>query len=127
MPRQREALFASLGIDDLVIARFDERFRDLSPESFLRFVVCGVLGAEAVFVGHDFRFGCEHAGDTAYLMESRSRYGFDVDVLDPVLVNGERASSSRIRELLRAGDLDRGLAILGHAYALAGRVVRAWE
>src|SRR5438270_6148930 len=48
-PEQRERIVEGLGVDDLVIARFDERFRMLSPESFLRFIVRGVLGAQAVF------------------------------------------------------------------------------
>src|SRR5687768_15288254 len=120
---QRTRLFEQLGVDDLVIARFDERFRELSPETFLRFVVCGVLGARAVFVGFDFRFGKNQAGDTEYLRSAPGRCDFEVHVMDPVMVDGEKASSSRIRELLREGNVERAARILGRPFALAGTVV----
>ncbi len=120
---QREQLFRGLGVDHLVIARFDQRFRDLSPETFLRFVVKAVMAADAVFVGFDFRFGCEHAGDVAYLKESSKRLDLEVNVLDPIQVDGEKASSSRIRALLKDGQLNAALSVLGHSYVLRGIVV----
>lgn len=120
---QKKGLLAALGADHLVITRFDERFRELSPEAFLRFVLAGVLGAQAVFVGEDFRFGRNQAGDTAYLQEAQARCGFALTVLEPVLVGGEKASSTRIRHLLRVGDLAGAQAVLGHPYVLSGVVV----
>lgn len=122
-PDQQRALFAEMEVDHLVIARFDERFRDLSPESFLRLVVIGVLGAAAVFVGSDFRFGCEQAGDAAYLREAQERLGFKLHVLEPVLSGGERVSSTRIRDLIRSGDLVSAREALGHPFLLTGTVV----
>jgi len=122
-PKQRVEILTALGVDDLVIARFDEKFRELSPESFLRFVVYGILGARALFVGPDFRFGCNHAGDVEYLRGAQDRYGFAVNVLDPVLVDGERASSTRVRQCLRAGDIEGAQRVMGHRYALSGTVV----
>lgn len=122
-PEQRRRLIAALGPDHLVIARFDERFRQLSPEGFLRFVLVGILGAEAVFVGEDFRFGCNQAGDVAYLREAQARWDFALEVIPPVLVNGEKASSTRTRTLLRAGDIPGVEAILGHPYRLVGTVI----
>lgn len=126
-PAQRDALLAAMGVDHLVVARFDERFRDLSPESFLRFVLCGVLGARAVFVGEDFRFGHDHVGDVACLRDAQERWAYVLHVHAPVLVDGERASSSRIRALLREGDLARALRMLGHPYVLRGTVVRGQQ
>jgi len=120
---QRARLFEALGVDDLLIARFDERFREISPEAFLRFVVCGIIGARAVYVGFDFRFGKNQEGDTKYLRSAPVRCDFEVHVTDPVLVDGEKASSSRIRELLREGDVERASRILGRPYALVGIVV----
>ena len=121
--RQRIRIFDSMGLSDLVIARFDDRFRDLSPEGFLRLVVCGVLGARAVFVGFDFRFGKDQAGDAKDLGSARSRCDFEAFVMDPVLIEGEKASSSRARELIRSGKLEAAARILGRPYAFVGRVV----
>jgi riboflavin kinase/FMN adenylyltransferase len=121
-PRQRDALLQDLGVDDVVVARFDERFRTLSPEAFLHFVLYGVIGAKDVFVGEDFHFGRNQSGDVSFLRESQGRYGFTLHVHPPVVVNSERASSTRIRALLREGDLDGATEMLGHRYVLSGCV-----
>lgn len=121
-PRQRAALLQNLGVDSVVVARFDDRFRTLSPEAFLHFVLYGVVGARDVFVGEDFHFGQNQAGDVAYLRESQARYGFTLHVHPPILVDGERASSTRIRTLLREGDLKGATHMLGHRYVLNGTV-----
>lgn len=121
-PNQRIALLENLGIDDVVVARFDERFRTLSPEAFLHFALYGVLGAKAVAVGEDFHFGRNQLGNVDYLREAQSRFGYTLNVHPPVLVGGERASSTRIRALLRSGDLDAATEMLGHPYVLHGTV-----
>jgi len=122
-PQRREALIGRLGADHLVVARFDDRFRSLSPEPFLRFVLVGVLGCRSVFVGPDFRFGRDHAGNTQYLVEAGSRLGFITHVIPPVLVDGERVSSTRIRELIQEGSVERAATFLGRPYVLEGSVV----
>jgi len=126
-PRQKLAPLESLNVDNLVVANFDERFRSLSPEAFLRFVVKGVLGAERVFVGFDFRFGHDQAGDPKYLNDARTRLDFETIVLNPIMVKGNRASSSRVRDLLRAGELAEALEVLGHPYTLSGKVVQGQQ
>jgi riboflavin kinase/FMN adenylyltransferase len=122
-PEQRMEIIRSLGADELVIARFTPRFRQLSPESFLRFVVSGILGAEAVFVGEDFRFGCNQEGNVAYLREAQERLCFRLEVLESVRVGSERVSSSQIRQLLQGGHLGKALEMLGHPYVLSATVV----
>jgi riboflavin kinase/FMN adenylyltransferase len=122
-PEQRAELIASLGADHLVVAHFDERFRELSPEAFMHFVLSGILGAKSVFVGADFRFGHDQSGDVNSLREAEERLGFKTTVLEPILVNGKKAASSDIRDLLRDGELQAALEMLGHAYTLTGRVV----
>lgn len=120
---QRTQLFESLGADHLVIARFNSQFRDLSPETFLRFVLKGVLQAKAVFVGFDFRFGRGHEGDVHHIQDARERLDLEVHVLEPILIDGEKASSSRVRQLLRDGNLEGAFEVLGHPYVLEGIVV----
>jgi len=122
-PEQRLAIFNELEIDHLVIAHFDEQFRELSPESFLHFVMSGVLGARAVFVGQDFRFGRFHSGNVEYLREAATRYGYTLNVLDPVMVDGVKASSSHVRELIRAGQVKDATDALGRPFTLVGTVV----
>ena len=121
-PRQRIALLEALGVEDVVVARFDERFRALSPEAFLHFVMYGVLGAKAIFVGGDFHFGRNQSGDVEYLREAQARFGYTVHVHPPVLMRSERASSTAIRAYLRSGDLAAATEMLGHPYVLSGVV-----
>jgi riboflavin kinase/FMN adenylyltransferase len=122
-PTQRAELIRALGPDHLVIARFDTALRALSPESFVQHILKDLLGAKALMVGKDFRFGRNQAGDVAFLRTAQKRFGFTTTVLEPVRVHGEKASSTRIRQLLRSGDLPGAQAALGHPYVLAGTVV----
>lgn len=123
VPEKRAKMLSALDVDHLVIVRFDACFRELSPETFLHFVLEGILGARAVFVGEDFRFGNNQGGDVAYLQAAQRRLGFELNVLSPILVGGEKASSTRVRQALRAGDLDDAKAVLGYRYLLRGHVV----
>jgi riboflavin kinase/FMN adenylyltransferase len=122
-PAQRQQWIEELGVDHLVIARFDSSLREMTPEAFLRDILTKRLGARAVLVGEGFRFGRNQEGDIAFLEAQQERLGYTLHVLAPVLVGGERASSSRIRTLLRRGDLEAAEAILGRPYALTGVVV----
>ncbi|MEP6756123.1 MAG: bifunctional riboflavin kinase/FAD synthetase [Chthonomonadales bacterium] len=119
--RQAE-LIEALGADHLMVAEFDWQFSSLSAESFMHFVLCGVLGAKEVFVGEDFRFGSMQSGDVAALIEAEHRLGFHTHVVSAINVDGEKASSSRARNLLLAGDLDGAQAILGRPHRLSGIV-----
>lgn len=121
---QKIALIEGLGADHILIACFDDRFRDLSPEAFLHFVVSGMLQARAVFVGEDFRFGFEHAGDVNTLREAEQRFSYKTRIVPPVMVHGEKAASSRIRQLLYDGDIRQATELLGHGFVLEGTVER---
>lgn len=122
-PAQREALISRTGADHLVVARFDDRFRNLSPEAFLRFVLVGILGCRSVFIGPDFRFGRNQTGNAGYLAEAGSRLDFTVHVIPPVIVEGERVSSTRIRELIQQGNVERAGRLLGRPFSLEGTVI----
>ena len=122
-PPQRNDLIAGLGADGLVIARFDTALSQLSPDAFMENILKGLLGARAIVEGAGFCFGRDRAGDVEYLRAAQSRYDFTLDALEPVLVGGSPASSTRIRELLRGGDVSEAEAVLGHPYLLAGTVV----
>lgn len=122
-PRQRNRLIAALDVDALVVARFDTALSQLSPETFLRTILKDLLGAKAIVVGRDFRFGKERAGDVAYLERVQAEFGFTLHPLAPVLIGNSPASSTRIRELLQNAEIEEAETVLGHPYLLAGRVV----
>jgi riboflavin kinase/FMN adenylyltransferase len=122
-PAQRDRLVAGLGADGLVVARFDRNLAQQTPDQFVHGILKSRLGAQAIVVGTNFRFGKGRAGDTAYLERAQAEFGFALHALEPVLVGGVPASSTRVRERLRAGDIAEAEAVLGHPYLLAGTVV----
>ena len=123
-PAQRNALIAALGVDALVVARFDRELAELSREEFMAEILKGRLGAEAIVEGADFCFGKGRAGDLASLQRVQGDYDFTLHTLKPVLVDGLSASSTRVRERLCAGEIASAEAMLGHGFWLVGRVVR---
>jgi len=116
-------LLEAAGIDVVVIEPFTPELAALSPSDFVERVLVGAIGASHVVVGWDFTFGKGRAGNTVTLAEHGRRAGFTVSVIDKVLVDGEVASSTRIRNYLRHGDLAGARRLLGHPYDMDGTVV----
>jgi riboflavin kinase/FMN adenylyltransferase len=124
LPRDRiEGLFA-LGLDQLGLLRFNAALAAMPAQDFVRRVLAGRLGAREVWIGPEFRFGHRRGGDLALLQAMGEELGFAAGEIEPVHVHGERVSSTRIREALRAGEFAQAAALLGRAYAIGGRVVR---
>jgi riboflavin kinase/FMN adenylyltransferase len=109
-----------LGVSELVIIPFDEGFSKISAEDFCSQILVETLGAEQVSVGENFRFGTKAKGDPDMLA---SRSEFSTRVVPLVEVDGETVSSSRIRALVAAGEVDAAMRCLGAPYLLEGEVV----
>jgi riboflavin kinase / FMN adenylyltransferase len=119
---RREALLR-YGADEVRVIRFDQELSKKSPEEFVRDVLVGEIGAEAVVVGENFRFGHRAAGDVAELERLMRSYGaevFAVAVEDEVGKGG--ISSTRIRELVAQGEVGLAASLLGRPYVLRGEV-----
>lgn len=103
--------------------RFDARFARFEAEDYIRQVLVDGLGVAAVIVGHDFRFGARRAGDVGMLEAAGGQFGFTVDTVDAVAgPDGERVSSTRVRESLRSGDVEAAQSLLGRPFGLSGMV-----
>lgn len=118
--RDKLAELERCGIDEVVVARFDERFAAQPPEAFVDDVLVAGLGARYVLVGDDFRYGARRAGTYDLLDAAGAARGFDVARMQSYEVHGLRVSSSAVREALAAGDLKRAEALLGRPYAISG-------
>jgi riboflavin kinase/FMN adenylyltransferase len=123
-PDERAALIAEEGIAQVLILPFTRELSHLSAEEFIRVVLVDSLGARAVLVGDNFRFGYQHAGDTRLLAAAGQRYGFITEVVPAVSVRGRPVSSSAIRRLLQEGKVSPAGRMLGRPYALEGEVVQ---
>jgi riboflavin kinase/FMN adenylyltransferase len=122
LPRKEE-LLAELGLDEVVVVPFDADFARLSPESFCKAVLSDHLGARTVFVGENFRFGQGGAGTPADLREYGRSHGFEVVSLALARDDGEVISSTRIRQLLKAGKVAEATGLLGRPHRVEGTVV----
>lgn len=111
------------GVGEVVVARFDRTFASLPAQDFLDGVLGQRLGVRGVVVGDDFTFGHQARGRVLLLQAWAERRGLAAQVIQAVGRDGQRVSSSRIRHALREGAFDEVLAMLGHPYGLAGRVV----
>ena len=112
-------LIAGLGAQELVVIPFDGDFASQSPQDFIDRVLVERLGAEQVSVGENFRFGHRAQGDVALL---RAQDAFRTRVVELVHHDGEVISSSHIRQLIHAGELERANACLASPFQIRGRV-----
>ncbi|MDI1252869.1 bifunctional riboflavin kinase/FAD synthetase [Thermomonas sp.] len=123
LPRVKaEGLFA-LGCDQVGLLRFNARLASMQAEDFVRQLLVQRLNVREVWVGPDFRFGKGRIGDLDLLQTMGRELGFSAHVIEPVLNNGERVSSTRIRAALASGNFDTATRLLGRPYAIGGHVV----
>ena len=123
LPRAKFEGLRALGMDYVGLLRFNAALSSMSPADFVERILVRRLSAREVWVGPEFRYGKARAGDLAHLQTAGERLGFIAGEIAPVIVDGERVSSSRLREQLAAGDLDGVAEGLGRRYAIDGKVV----
>lgn len=121
---EKIALLESIGVEQLVLLPFDERLAALTPVEFVEEILVRHLQVCRISVGEDFRFGKKRAGGAKDLEAIAAKYGIKVTVV-PLYhcENGERISSSSIRQFLLQGNLERSNQLLGRPYSLMGQVV----
>jgi riboflavin kinase / FMN adenylyltransferase len=119
-PDEKLARFQAAGIDEVVFLEFSKTFAMLSPEGFAEQVLSHGLGLKELFVGQHFAFGHKRAGKIADLVALGGRYGFAVHPMDPVTACGGVVSSTRIRQLIQAGDVGQAALLLGRQYTMTG-------
>lgn len=121
--KDKMQLLQALGVDVVVIQNFDLAFANLAAESFVRGLLVDRLKARRIWVGSDLRFGQGRKGGVAELKEWGGELGYSVATVDAVVINDARVSSSRIRQMVIAGQVDAVEPMLGRYHFLSGRVV----
>jgi riboflavin kinase / FMN adenylyltransferase len=121
---QREWLFARAGADAMLVFEFGEKLRETSAEDFVAKLLAGKVGAAGVVTGDDFSFGRGRSGNVDALRTLGAHVGIAAEAVAPVLVDGERVSSGRIRDELIAGDTGRATRLLSRDFAIEGVVKR---
>jgi riboflavin kinase/FMN adenylyltransferase len=116
-------LLAEFGVDAVIVFPPTEAFLELAPQEFFERVVLGQLDAQALVEGPNFFFGRGRRGNVDVLRQFCDRFGVGLEVVEPVEVERQIVSSSRVRNLLAQGQVDQARRMLGRPYKIQGAVV----
>jgi len=127
VPAEKKEILAVSGVDYAVFVAFTPALRDYPARRFVEEILLGRIGMRELVIGYDHGFGRDREGTVDTMRELGTEFGFAVDVVDEVRVDGGRISSSRIRDLLLAGDVVTAAGLLGRPYSLQGPVVQGMQ
>ena len=119
----KKRIFQDCGIDILVLDEFNQKLMALSPEKFVEDILVKILNCKIAIVGFDYRFGYKGRGDTILLKELGKKYGFEVIIIDAVMMNEKKVSSSHIRGYLKDGNIKSANEFLGRYFSLCSKVI----
>ena len=120
--RERWRLLQVSGLDGFHLLAFNARLRAMSGVRFME--VLRSFGVRSLIVGHDFRFGHKGQASAAWCASEAPKFGFEVQIIEPVTLAGERVSSGLVRSALAAGEMTRAAQLLGRPYSMRARVAR---
>jgi len=121
---QRLGMFKQLGVDAVAVIPFNRSFAHINPVTFIEKTLVGQLGARAIVVGEDFRFGKDRSGDILLFKKLAVKLGYRMHAIKAVKQAGAPISSSRLRRLISEGHLVQAEKLLGRAFAVSGEVVK---
>lgn len=121
--REKYYWLAETSIDYVLVLQFNHKLAELTAEDFVKQILVDALAVEHIIVGDDFRFGHNRQGDFNLLVKLGEDFGFTVENIHSLVIEGERASSTRIRQALSVGNHAVAELLLGRPYTMMGRVV----
>jgi riboflavin kinase/FMN adenylyltransferase len=122
--REKLELLGECGARQAVICPFNAAYAALSADEFIEQVLVRGCQVRHLIIGDDFRFGRGRTGDFALLQAAGQRFGFAVEAMGSVMLDGERVSSSAVRKALVAGDMEHAARLLGRPYIIDGQVAQ---
>ncbi len=120
---EKNQLIADLGIDLLLVLKFDQSLSLMDGRQFVSQILCGALKAKHIFVGKNFVFGHRRSGNVELLQQMAREQDFNVHVIPEIVIRGSRISSTWIRELIQSGRISQANRLLGRYYSLSGPVI----
>ena len=121
--RQKMGLIEASGIDTVLCIQFTRAFSQMSPLAFIQNVLIEKVAAKKIIVGYNYHFGRNKGGNVETLRTVGRSFHVDVDVMEPLILDGIVVSSSKIRTLIKAGDVETAAKLLGRDYSIIGNVV----
>jgi riboflavin kinase / FMN adenylyltransferase len=120
-------MLQGLGVDAVIVQSFDHRFASIQAEDFVRRYLLERLNLSKIWLGSDLRFGRARKGSAEDLIRWGTELGFGVGIVEPILVQGHRISSSRIRQLIEQGRVDEVQPMLGRYHFISGKIVSGYR
>ncbi len=111
-------------IDNVLVINFNREFSQMSYGNFIKKIICDEIGVEHIVVGYDHKFGKDRGGDKGKLLEMSGICDFTVSGAEEVKIDGEVISSTKIRNALKNGELEKANKFLGRNYFFSGKVIR---
>jgi riboflavin kinase/FMN adenylyltransferase len=121
---EKVEMLRKTGLDNLIIIEFTKEFSHITSEEFVRDILCGILRSKVIVVGQNHHFGFNQEGDYRRLWEWRNTYGFEAEEIPMQEVQNETVSSTRIRQALSEGYIQRANAYLDHFYIIIGAAAK---
>ena len=121
---EKISLLGNIGIENLIIHPFDEKFAELSAEEFAKTILVDQLQVQKIIIGYDHRFGKNRTADINDLITFGTQYGFEVEQISAQEIDAISISSTKIRNALELGAIDLANQYLGYSYFLSGTVVK---
>lgn len=122
--KKKMMLMEKTGVEKVLCIQFNKAFAEISPTEFVKNVLEGKLDAKKIVVGYNYRFGRGKSGNAQSLKETCSRLGIEVEVVEALTIDGTVVSSSKIRELIRDGEVEKASKLLGRDYPVIGKVIK---
>lgn len=120
---EKKFLMEKYGIDHLFLKEFDEEFRNLTGEEFVRQILVEKLHVKYLIIGYDHSFGKNKSGNFELLQKLSAELGFEVEQMEAINIHENNISSTKIRNALLAGDIKKANEMLGYSYSVSGSVV----
>lgn len=124
---EKKEVLEKIGIENLMVINFTKEFSQLTSDEFIKQFIIEKIGSSQMVIGHDHKFGKDRLGDEKKLREVGKIYNFDVTAVPPEMLDGEIISSTKIRNALFAGDIEKAGSLLGRNYTLSGIIVKGMQ
>ena len=121
--RKKMILIQKSGIETVLCVEFSLAFSEIPPSEFIKRILVEKIKVKEVVIGYNYHFGKGQKGDAQTLKEEGGRLGFDVEVVEPFRIGETIVSSSKIRDLIQRGEVERASKLLGRDYPIIGKVV----
>ena len=125
--KKKMALIESFGINLVICADFTRKFADQQPRDFSKNILFDKIRVKEIVVGFDYAFGRGREGTIPYLKKMGEEFGFQVHVVESFKLDGYTVSSSRVRELIEAGQVEAASQFLGRNYSIIGPVIAGYK